>query len=154
MTTTYTDALDEMFGKIKAAIDGPVNTVLGYKAETRWPFVAEPTKPDNSKIWLRVSTQIVDEQQSTLSTCEGLPGQKRYESAGLLFIELYLPKAKGDSGVKGRKVAVILRDLFRNAASGPTGITYYRARINDGIAPEELFYRLNVVTEFEYDEIK
>lgn len=154
MTTTYTDAIDEMFGKIRTAVNGPINTLLGYKAETRWPFVEEPKKPDNTKIWLRVSTQIVDEQQSTLSTCEGLPGQKKYETVGLLFVELYLPKSKGDSGVKGRQAATILRDLFRNAGSGQSGIRYYRARINDGIPPEELFYRLNVVTEYEYDEIK
>lgn len=154
MTTNYTDARDKIYGRVKAAIDGPVAALFGYKAETRWPFTAEPNKPDASKIWFRVSSQIVEEGQSTLSTCEGAPGQKRYETVGVLIIEMYMPKAVRDSGVKGTKAAAIIRDAFRNAPSGEEGIFYYRARINDGIAPEELFYRLNVVTEFEYDEVK
>lgn len=154
MTTNYTDATNIMFERIQDAVSGPVKAVLGYDAEMRWPYVAEPKKPDGSKVWFRVSSQIVDEHQSTLSTCEGAPGQRKYETAGILIIEAYLPKSLRDAGPKGRAVATALRDTFRNVASGEAGIRYYRARINDGIAPEELFYRLNVVTEFEYDEIK
>ncbi len=154
MTTNYSDAKDAIYGRVKAAIDGPVTALLGYKPEIRWPYVAEPAKPNNSKIWFRVSSQIVEEQQITLSTCEGAPGQKKYETVGVLIVEMYMPKAERDSGVKGGKAAAMIRDAFRNAPSGEAGIVYYRARINDGIAPEELFYRLNVVTEFEYDEIK
>ena len=154
MTTTYRGARNVMFDRINDAVNGPIATLFGYTPQVRWPFVAEPDKPDNTKIWFRVSSQIVEEQQSTLSTCEGLPGQKRYETTGLLFIEMYMPKMVREAGVKGIDAAIIIRDTFRNAPSGEAGITYYRARINDGILPEEQFYRLNVVTEFEYDEIK
>lgn len=152
MPTNYSQARDVMFSRINAALKSDVNAVLGYIPQVYWPLQAEPKKPDATKLWLRVSTQNVIEGQSTLSTCEGGPGQKQYETAGLLFIELYWPKSGSVNSTKAEQTAAVLRNVFRNAAMGSDGIRYYRARILDGIPPEELYYRLNVVTEYEYDE--
>ena len=151
MSATLVQATDLMFSRIKHVIDNDVAAILGYIPETRWPYVAEPSKPNSAKIWLRVSSQVVMEGQSTLSTCVGAPGKKRYQTAGLIFIEAYIPKTTKDT-TSIRLTASALRNAFRNAPSGEYGIRYYNARVNDGIPPEELFYRFNVVTEYEYDE--
>lgn len=154
MTTTYTAAIDEMYGLVYDVIQNEITPEIGYEPLTFWQYTEKHGKPSRNKYWLRVSSQIVIESQETLSTACGDAGQKRYNTAGLLFIELYLPKAVGNSGAIGRLLGTMLRDKFRKAVSGASGIVYRNSRILDGLPSEDLFYRLNVVTEFEYDEIK
>ena len=152
MTTTYSNAIDE----INAVFwqdwnSAKTSSVAGYVPEIRWQYVEEPSSPDGSKFWGRVSTQTVFEEQSTLSDEAGLPGQKRYTSSGMVFVQIFCPKSLAQAGEIGRKLAEVARNSFRGKST-PGKVWFRNARINE-LSPEDLFYRFNVVAEFEYDEV-
>lgn len=147
MTTNYIAARDSMFRLIKEAA-----SYFDYIPHIEYPMIVNKKKPDPSKIWLRASTQIVAEEQSALSTCEQSDGKKLYTTYGLAIIEFYIPRSE-PNGTLALMWATQLRNAFRNASSND-GVIYRKARINDGIEPEEQFFRVNVVANFEFDEVK
>lgn len=151
MTTNYIDARNEINSLFYEAWQLKAAAIAGYLPEIRWQGVQYRSLPDGSKIWGRVSIQTVFEEQTTLSTCEGKPGQKRYTASGLVFVQLFCPKSDTESYAKGGKLAKIARDAFRGKST-PGKVWFRNARINE-IPPEELYERYNVVTEFEYDEL-
>lgn len=145
--TNYEDAIDEMFGIFKTAWEANSAAVASYIPEVRWPGVEEPTTPETSKFWVRVSQQTVDEEQSSLRNGDFV---QRYTADGVIFVQLFCPKSDAQSMTNGRKLAIIARNAFRgNATSGK--VWFRNARINE-LPPEEKFYRFNVVAEYEYDE--
>lgn len=147
MTTNYISARDSIFTLIEETASH-----FDYVPHIEYPLIVNADKPDGSKIWLRASTQIVEEMQSALSACEQSEGQKLYTSYGLVIIEFYIPRTE-PNGTLALMWASQLRDAFRNASSND-GVIYRKARINDGIAPEEQFFRVNVISNFEFDEVK
>ena len=152
MTTTYSNAIDE----INAAFwqdwnSAKSSSVVGYVPDIRWQNVEEASTPDGSKFWGRVSTQTVFEEQTTLSTCEGAPGQKRYTSSGLVFVQIFCPKSNAQANEFGKKLSEVARSSFRGKST-PGNVWFRNVRINE-LPPEDLFYRFNVVAEFEYDEL-
>lgn len=152
MTTTYEQATDAIYGHADNCIKTLVTEYLGYTPVTKWPFVTSVSVPDSERLWLRVSSQIIDESQSTLSVTSGEPGKKLFETFGILFIEIYCPKKIGNAASAVRRISHILRNNFRKIPSDNLGIIYKNAKINDGLLPEELYYRINVTVEFEYNE--
>lgn len=147
MNIDYIKARNAMFGLVKstAATFNPVPRI-------EYPMQVSVGKPDASKIWLRAATQIVTERQTALSTCVGDVGKKTYTSYGLLIIEFYIPK-KEPNGVTALMWATTIRNAFRNASSSD-GVIYRKATVNDNLPDEENFFRINVVVQFEFDEIK
>lgn len=152
---TYTEAIDAIFTKFRSTwIDGRVLALLGYDTETRWPGILKENAPVSNRFWVRVSQQTVLERQQTLSSCEGLPGKRRFRTHGLVMIQLFCPRSVERSVELGRKLAIIARDAFRGKTAGVNGdIWFYRARIQDNIPPEQEVNRFNVVAEYEYDEL-
>lgn len=147
MTTNYISARDSMFELIRSTAQA-----FSYFPHIEYPMIVNQSKPDASKIWLRASTQIVSVEQTALSTCEVENGKKLYTSYGLVIVEFYIPKIE-PNGSLALMWAIQLQNAFRNASSND-GVIYRKARINDGIEPEENFFRLNVVANFEFDEVK
>lgn len=125
--------------------------IVGSVPEIRWQGVQERDIPEPSKFWCRVSRQTVTEEQATLSTCEGRPGQKKYTASGLVFVQIFCPKSNQQAFELGQKLAKVARNAFRGKST-PGGIWFRNVRINE-LSPEELYERLNVVAEFEYDEL-
>jgi len=148
MTTTYVEAIDEMFSLFNDAWLGQSAAVVSHVPVVRWPGVEEPGTPDAAKFWARVSQQTVLEEQSTISDDNG---KRRYTASGLIFVQLFCPKSEPAAMENGRKLAVIARNSFRGKTT--SGKVWFRnARINE-LAPEESAYRFNVVAEYEYDEV-
>lgn len=151
MNLTYPQALDEMFTLFRTAWNANTTAIAGYIPETRWPDVEETTKPDKDKFWCRVSTQNFKEQQATLSDCVGVPGKKRFNTVGRIYVQLFCPKSLGNSKELGDKLAVVARDAFRGKQS-PGGV-WFRDTTISNLSPEALFYRINVTSDFNFDEI-
>ena len=84
--TTYTEAVDQIFGIFNSDWEAGSASIVGYVPEIRWPGVEEPTKPDLTKYWARVSQQTVDDTQTGLRN--GSCGQ-RYTASGLVFIQIF-----------------------------------------------------------------
>lgn len=151
MITSHNDARNQMNALFKTAWQANTIAVAGYVPDVQWEGVQPRDVPDASKHWARMSIQTVFEEQTTLSNCEGAPGKKRYTASGLIFVQLFCPK----SIVDGYSVGGDLADVAKNAFRGKTtsGKIWFRnVRINP-LDPEDLYYRFNVVAEFEYDEL-
>lgn len=151
MTVEYPDADAEMARVFKAAWDSGTPAVAGYIPNVEWYGLETPDKVDRSQFWARFSTQHIYDEQSTLSDYVAEPFRKRYTGSGLVFIQLFMPKTIDNAVIKGRRLAKVARNAFRGKKT-PGGIWFRNARIND-VPAEDLFYRLNVVTEYEFDEI-
>lgn len=145
-------AVDEMQTLFYEAWRANSGEVLGYIPAVEWYGRESLGKADRAKVWARFSTQNVTEEQATISACVDEPFKRRYESSGLVFIQLFMPKSVDNAVISGRKLAKIARNAFRGKKTNG-GVTFYNVRINDDIPPEELFYRINVVAEYEFDEI-
>lgn len=151
MTLEYDAARDEMFALFNAAWQANSAAVVGYVPEVRWQGRETTEKPDRSKFWARVSLQSVGEGQATLSNCVIEPGKKKYESFGLIFVQLFGPKSRATAYDDLQKLAMLARDAYRGKTT-PGNVWFRNVRINT-LQPEELFYRLNVIGEYEFDEI-
>lgn len=151
MTTDYRGATDDIFGLITKTTLQQSMAMIGYEPELRFQGVPESTMPGTDKVWMRASLQTVDESQKTFSTCEGSPGKKLYTSYGLVFVQIFIPKNINGMWIKGTTFAAVLRNAFRGSKSGE-GVWFRNSRIEE-LAPEADFFRINVVSEFEYSEI-
>jgi len=148
MPVTYEEAIDQIFGIFRAAWFTNSEAIVGYVPELRWWGVEEPNEPNTSVFWARVSQQTVTEEQSTLQNGECI----RYETEGLVFVQLFCPKSDAKSIEKGRKLAMLARDAYRgNSTDG--NVWFRDARIKE-LDPEKDWFRFNVVAEYTYDEIK
>ena len=148
--TTYFEARDAIYGVVKSTVDDAAS-YIGYIPEVEYPSITKIDNPPIDKIWLRANMTTVGEPQSTLSTCIGEPFSNRYTSFGLVIIELYIPK-QGNIYELATQLATHLRDVYRKSGSS-SGVIYRKARINDNISAEANFKRINVIAEYEYDEI-
>lgn len=147
MSTTYEEAVDEIFTLINTAWLANTAAIVGYVPEMRWPGVEEPDKPDYSKHFARSSQQTVTEEQSTLKDGEG---SQRYTASGLVFIQIFCPKSEGKTMANGRKLAIVGRDSLRGKKT-TGGVWFRKVRIRE-LEPETKWYRFNVIAEYEYDE--
>ena len=149
MTTTYSNAIDEINAEFWNSWNSDKTVfIVGYVPDVRWQGVEEPSLPDGSKFWARVSIQTVFEEQTSLA---GNESKKRYTSSGLVFVQIFCPKSNAQANEFGKKLSEVARNAFRGKSTA--GAVWFRnVRINE-LSPEDLFYRFNVVAEFEYDEI-
>lgn len=150
MSTTYRAATSDMFALVLGTLPA-LALLLGYQPEIRWHDVPSSKQPTPDRLWMRVSRQTVDAGQSTLSTCVGEPGKVRYTEYGLVFVQLFAPAESDKMQDMLAQVAQEIRKVFRRKST--EGKVWFRnARIRE-IPPEAKFLRMNVVAEFEYDEI-
>lgn len=139
----YAEAKKVMYG-IVGEISFAPKTV-----EVRYPGKEVPTSPQG--YWIRPTTIMADEVQATLSDDVGAPGQKRYNSAGILIVQMFAPKTELNSDWWLLDAATKVQKTLRQA-SGKHCVNFRNVRIAD-VTPEDQFYRYNVIAEFEFDQI-
>lgn len=156
ITLTSSEAVDIMNAQILETIqDGRALALLGYVPVIRWQGPEIAGKPNSEQYWLRVSHQLdIVNVQANLSNCEGLPGQKRYRSTGLTYIQIFGPTDDKSVADTALKLATICRSAFRGQLThaGDDAIWFRNAKINN-LPLENDLYRLNVIAEHEYDEL-
>ncbi len=153
MTTTYTGATADMFGLLLPVWNVQVTAALGLSTPPllRWQGNEEQEIPPGDQYWGRVSRQTLESDQSSLSTCVGTLGGRRYTELGLIFIQLFGPISDGAGQNKLGKAAEPLRNALRRKST-PNTVWFRRASINE-LPQEKRWNRLNVVAEFTYDEV-
>ena len=151
MTADYVSATDAMKSTVFVAWNAATLAIVGSTQKIFFQGVVkdgalEVGTPD--EYWARFSTQSVTQGQSTL----GENGTKRRHTAyGLLFVQMFFPIAKNDAWRNGTQIA----KAVKNALAGRTasGTVWFRnPRINE-LTIDGAHHRLNVVVDFEYDEI-
>lgn len=128
---------------------------LDYLPEIRMPRIVYP-KPINPAVhWGRLSIQSVMSSQSAFVSYApaeaGAAKRKKYEESGLVFVQLFGPKNEIEAAEQQDYLAQIARSAFRGE-SLPGKVWFRNARIND-LEDEDEMLRLNVVAEYEYNEI-
>lgn len=147
MTATYPQAIDDIFTLFRTAWLAQTAAIVGYVPAVRWPGVEEPTRPPVDKFWARVSQQTVIERQITFRNVV----DKRYETNGLLFVQVFAPMSDPQAMERLRALAVVARNAFRGKATA-SEIWFRNARINE-LPPDGKAFRCNVVADYQYDEI-
>jgi hypothetical protein len=156
---TYPAAVDAIFNRFNTDWnDGRIATLLTYQPTLYFQGIEKA--PDFSKLWARISQQTVIERQASLSAYVGAEGKRRYETTGLVFVQLFSPKKAADSFALCRAVATICRDAFRGKYAAPIDttlapdnrVTFYNAKISE-LDSENDSFRFNVSAQYEYDEL-
>jgi hypothetical protein len=147
--TTYAEATDLMYGVAVAAVKSS-QSIFGYVPEMVFAKRASNTPPDGSKTWVRIGRTTNKEQQGTLSNCEGINGAKRYDSFGLIWVQIFAPMVPG-SDDKARALATLIRDAFRGKRTG--SVIFMDSAIVE-VDDADKSIRYNVNSEFDYSEIQ
>jgi hypothetical protein len=147
----YTDAKDFIFATFVAAWNLGAQSIVGGTYLPRVYFVGVgPYGPrDNSQVWCRISMQTVNEPQSALGSNVGTEGNRRYTVDGLVFVQIFCPKLIVNGQNICDRLAVLAKNSFRRGSTGE--VIFSNARIQE-LDPEEQYLRINVVSEYEYDE--
>jgi hypothetical protein len=142
MSTTYPEAIDEIFSHFNNSLSSKASEIIGEAPICFWQGKTE-IKPDSSKFWLRISQQTVLERMETLAN-----PVKRYQTSGLVFIQIFCPKIALNSFYTGRLLAELCRNIFRGRTDN---VWFKNSRIKE-LGPEDSYYRFNVISEYEYFE--
>lgn len=148
---TYPEAVDNMNARFLAAWNAETAAIVGYVPEIRWDGNEKKAPPPGGLYFVIHSVQNVKDGQSTLSNNVSRPGVKRFTSIGLVIMQLYMPKNVQDPKPNGRALAMIAKNAYRSGDNS-SGIWFKNVRIND-LPSFEDWYRLNVIAEYQYDEL-
>jgi hypothetical protein len=147
--TTYDAVVDEMFGIINDAWKADSTAVAGYIPEIRWKGAPKADPAPMDKYWARVSSQLVTDAQSSLSSFNGT---KRYRATGLLYFQLFCPRTLPDRESVGRKLAMLIHSAFRKPSI--SGAIEFRNNVIRELPESEDYYPINVVVNFEFDSVQ
>lgn len=148
MSTNSEGAISEIYSLFISEWNSKTTALVGYIPEIRFYGVDAGTLPDESKFWIRISTQEVLSEQLTLSENVVSNGSRHYETTGLVFVQIFAPK-RADSIVKIRKLAQLAKEVFRKRTNN---VIFYNSSIKE--APSENgALRFNVNAEYVFGEI-
>lgn len=148
MSQTQQQAVDEILERFNS-VWGPT----GYA--TVWPDV--PIEPSLQKMidgadgvvlapYARVTVRSNTRRQRTLGQTT-----RRYESSGVLFIEVFTPT--GDGMVAAYDLAEDLREAFEEPNVSSFSVWYREVKIAEN-GSEGLWSRLTVTAEWQYDQVR
>lgn len=154
MSATYPQAIDEIFALFKAAWDANAASIVGSAVPPTiiWKGVEPKDGPPINEFFARIATQQVGEPQSTFKSGVAEDSSRRYTANGLVIVQLFLPMSDSQAMRKGLLLGQMVKEAFRGKSTASC-VWFRNARINDAIPPEENLYRLNVIAEYEYDEV-
>lgn len=139
MTATYAQARDDILTMVKTVWDTTGLTMV-YD-----DVAGEP--PAGATSWARSTIRHNEGRQTTLADAEG---KKRFERTGLLIVQIFTPSGEGLSSADD--LAKVISDAFEGQTS-PRGVWFKNVRVNE-VGPSGNWYQVNVVVEFQYDEVK
>lgn len=151
MTATYDEAVDQIYELFTTGVTAKAAAIIGYVPEIRYLDDGKPGEPDRTKVWVRISPQPVTREQASLSNDVFVKGNKMYTSGGLVFIQIFFPKSYQNAAAVSRKFGQMIVQIFNGTST--EGCVWFRNTRVYPLPSEELFYRSNVVTEYQHDEI-
>lgn len=146
---TYGGAIDEILGLFYAAWKTLTPALNGGSAvRVLWPGVPEPESPPATAPFARVVYRHADNQGQTLAPA----GFRRVTRAGLVTIQILVPFNDGGGLTLGQNLAIIARDSFEGVGTA-SGIWFRDTHIKE-IGPTGALYQHNVLSTFNYDELR
>jgi hypothetical protein len=141
-----------------ASTEAAVNSIL-TRLKTAWDaqggvipdmqyYNSHDDAPSGAVSWARAQIVHVDSREATLANDVG---NRRFRRVGQLIVEIYTPAGAGLTEPYDR--AKVVQDAFEGVRTGSDGIRYSQVRINE-VGIQQSWFMLNVLAEFEYDELK
>lgn len=148
MSVAFGAARDEMLGLFNVAWLANTPAINGAVAiPVEWPGVASGAPPGADEAWARVSLRHSPAGQITF----GATGARRFNRTGLLTVQVFSPLSAGGGLSFAENAAIIARNAFEGVGTA-SGIWFRNTRIQE-IGPDGAWFQMNVVTEFQYDEV-
>ena len=140
----YETFVDTTTGIFNVAWLAGTTAIVGYVPKIYWQGVEPDQKLENDKFAVIVSQVGNDDQQQAFGD-----RQKLYEIIGLVSITIFCPQSDTKSMEKGRKLAILVRDVYRGITED--GIHFTNTKIQE-IEPVRKFNTFMVLTNYRYVE--
>lgn len=150
--TDYLTGLNEIREFIYTRWQAQSAVYAGYIPEMRFQGVEKETTPDKTKYWARLTVQSLIDQQATLSTESVTSYTRRYRDNGRIVLQLFGPRYGSNTNAILLELAMLVQNRLRGTKT-QSGIWFRDAQVDASLAPEELFQRVNVICNYERDEI-
>ena len=147
MTTDYVGATDAIYADVYAAWKSACTTVLGAEQKMFFQGIVKDSAVEigaANEFWSRTSRQTVDQGSNG-------PGARKHAAVGLIFVQMFFPLSAKGAWRSGTQIATTVKNALARRSSSGT-VWFRNPRINE-LTPDGTHHRLNVVAEFEYDEI-
>lgn len=144
MPSNVTTARDEILSRYKDTVTANPSWQLAsfYDDTSGQPSPTSPAKP-----WARAVVKHATGRQDGLSDGSG---KKRYERGGLFTVQLFTEASQGQ--VLSDQIATTIRRAFEGYATS-SGVWFRNGRLNE-IGKDGVWFQVNVVVEFVYDEVQ
>lgn len=153
MSTTPQGARKEVFALIAAGWGAGAPAIVNalQAPELRFQGLEKEGLPGSTKYWARASTQLATTRQSAFVNEEaGCPVE--YETAGVVFVQIFAPMTEPTSYAKGELLAELAQRMFM-ATETASGVWFRNPRINE-LVPDGTWYRWNVIADFQFNQMK
>ncbi len=144
---SMTQARDETVATLLTAWQG---NVASCDVPILFPDVNQEVPKDahESPHWTRFSMRHSEGAAATLPSGTGV---KRYRHMGTVTLQIFTKR--GDGQRTADILAQIAKLAYQGAVTTPGGVIFRRARINE-VGVDGAWFQTNVLTDFEYDEVK
>ena len=147
--TTYTEAVDLMYGRVRELWNAQANASFGYIPTLVYEGTATNNPQPTDRVWGRVSEELAIERLAAFGSGRQ-DNRSLYRSVGTLYVELYLPRQDKTSKRRGRSFMSIVRSGFRGyTADGNLNFRDHTVRTP---ATERNWYRYTFVVTYEFYE--
>ena len=143
MSATPTQARDEVLTKFKEAWEADATSA---DVPILYNDVAQDV-PDSGS-WARVTVRHLDGYQATLA---GAVGVRRFRHEGVVTVQIFTPFS--DGLVESDALAEIAKNAFEGEVTTPGRVIFRRVRLNE-VGQTGQWFQVNVLANFEYDEIR
>lgn len=148
MSLTPEEAKDEILSLFKLTWDAglPGDGIVTTGFPVHYPDIAFIV-PTAQTSWLRLVMKTINGGQVTLA---GDVGTRRFNREGFIMVQIFTPSGQGQK--TGLKLTKLVMSAFEGKATAG-GVWFRRVRFNE-IGIDGSWYQINVLTDFNYDEVK
>lgn len=137
-------ATDEMLAAFKTRWDSLTTAVCGYVPAVEWPGLDPMNPEDKTKAWARIA--ILHNKSS--QTGFGDSGSRMHTRTGFVAIQIFTPRDL----LIAQQLGIIARNAYEDQPTAG-GVWFRDATVNE-VGTTASWCQLNVLIEFQYDELK
>lgn len=149
MATTLYVATDEILGRLNQdwVAKAQLEAKLHYKPLLIFEITEKLERPEREHAFARVSIRHTSGRQKTL----GGIGQRRFRNFGVVNIQVLAPFKDGTGVAVTQKLAQVCKDAYEG---NRTDNVWFRGCRWQEIGRDGPWYQINLLIEFEWDQIK
>jgi hypothetical protein len=146
----YVDALDQVQTALKTRWDAAAAAAIGttYTPELKWEMTDSSEEPKvKDRPWARCTIRHSTGGQRTL----GGPGGRRFRQFGIVIVQVFAPWRAGRGATLTHLLAQVAKDAYEGVST--RDVWFRNVRLSE-VGHSGPWYQVNVVADFEWDEMK